>query len=539
MTPRDMRFTARLVALVLVLGAVPRPTRLRAETVDELLAAATDLYAHQRWADACEKFAQLLAAAPDDPRAVAARFYFGEALSQARRYAEAQRQFAEMLQRDPDGRYACQALFRAAEAAYLAGDRATAKRDLAAFHERYADDALNRFVLPYLGDIALEAGDVKTAQQCFAEALDRFTAGPLAEDCRLGLAECLERQGELDGARKGYAALADAGGPLADQALAHLSILENEAGSDAQALAAFDRLAHDFPDSPYAADAALRLAERAIAREQFDDARKLLAAVPDRHEAIEKVDSAAAELHQRKWYLQGQLGIAQSHWSQAEASLEKLIKAYPKGSLALPSAFLLGEVAFRQGLYHQAAERLADVAAKAQGDEPWLATAELRRAQSLAQLKEWDEALALARSIEKRFPNFDSQAEADYLAGRCLAAQAEFEQAREAYGKAIEASHGRNSETAAMAQCMTGESYFHQEEFAAALAQYRKVEQYPYPRWQAAALVQAGKCHELLGHPRDAVEAYRRLIKEFPDSPFAAEATRRLAAAEKEVAGRP
>ena len=50
-----------------------------------------------------------------------------------------------------------------------------------------------------------------------------------------------------------------------------------------------------------------------------------------------------------------------------------------------------------------------------------------------------------------------------------------------------------------MAQWMIGESFFHQEKYAEALAEYLRVDdRYPFPRWQAAALLQAGKCHERL-----------------------------------------
>ena len=90
-----------------------------------------------------------------------------------------------------------------------------------------------------------------------------------------------------------------------------------------------------------------------------------------------------------------------------------------------------------------------------------------------------------------------------------------------------------------MARWMSGESYFHQEDYQAALAEYQKVDAYPFPRWQAAALLQAGKCHEVLGQWTDAVAAYERIVKSFPDSGLTAEASRRIEAARSGLAGRP
>ena len=78
-----------------------------------------------------------------------------------------------------------------------------------------------------------------------------------------------------------------------------------------------------------------------------------------------------------------------------------------------------------------------------------------------------------------------------------------------------------------MAQWMIGESYFHQENYDAALREYLRVEiLYAYPRWQAAALLQAGKCQELLGRRKEAAELYARLIKAYPNTEFTEEGTR-------------
>ena len=109
---------------------------------------------------------------------------------------------------------------------------------------------------------------------------------------------------------------------------------------------------------------------------------------------------------------------------------------------------------------------------------------------------------------KRTIPNFEQQYEVDYLLGRCLANQADFEAARQAYNKVIRSAAGAKTETAAMAQWMIGETYFHQKNYEAALREYLRLEiLYAYPEWQAAALLQAGKCHERLGEAKEAAEA--------------------------------
>jgi len=240
-------------------------------------------------------------------------------------------------------------------------------------------------------------------------------------------------------------------------------------------------------------------------------------------------------------YLHGQLAASQEKWEQAQKSMETLVSEFPHSSLRRSAQFWAAESIYRQGDYEAAGarfDRLADETAG--GQEAWLAMVPLRRAQVRAHQRKWQEAYDLAATIEKRFPNFEQQYEADYVLGRCLAAQADFDGARRLYQKVIRAERGGKTETAAMAQWMIGESYFHQKDFAAALREYLRVEiLYAYPTWQAGALLQAGKCHELLGQWKDAVEVYDRLLKVYPQTTFTDEARRRLQAARQHAGDQP
>jgi TolA-binding protein len=60
---------------------------------------------------------------------------------------------------------------------------------------------------------------------------------------------------------------------------------------------------------------------------------------------------------------------------------------------------------------------------------------------------------------------------------------------------------------------------------------------YAFPRWQAAALLQAAKCRELLGEWSEAVRLYSRLLEKYPDTPYTEDAKSRLQAARDHLAG--
>jgi cellulose synthase operon protein C len=118
---------------------------------------------------------------------------------------------------------------------------------------------------------------------------------------------------------------------------------------------------------------------------------------------------------------------------------------------------------------------------------------------------------------------------ADALLGRSLENQARFEEAREAYLRVIESEHGKQTETAAEAQFRIAESHLKEKNYDLALKEYYKVYAgYDAPRYESAALFQAGRCDASLKNWRGAVQSYRTLLEEFPESEFAEEARSQL-----------
>jgi TolA-binding protein len=218
--------------------------------------------------------------------------------------------------------------------------------------------------------------------------------------------------------------------------------------------------------------------------------------------------------------------------------MERLLKEFPASPLALAATYWLAESDYREHRYEEAGRRLADLAPRVEhSQEPWAGMVPLRQAQVLAHQKQWSEAYDLAGGIPARWPDFHQQYEADYLMGRCLMAQAKLQDARAAFDRVVRSTTGGRSETAAMAQWMIGETYFHQKNYLEAIKAYYRVERlFPYPRWQAAALLQSGKCHEMRGEFADAVQRYGQLLKDYPNSPFAEDAEQRLRVARKRTA---
>ncbi len=475
------------------------------------------------------------------------------------------RQVISDLAQDPAGSELAQELkVRVGELAQAAGESEFANDLLASVSDgsaRLVDRAKSS-----LGWNHFEAGRWEDAVAAFDEVLKSGATGNAAAEASVLRARAFEHLQKADEALAQYKSVAEqfADSPRAAEAL-HRAARLLETGGDSEQAASFyaqilekypdyaalddvlfreawlsrttdpkfaeqllERIRTEFAASDAAPEAILQLAELNLADGQLDRAAELLRDVtrPD----------APANVRARALYQEGRVELARGNWDEALRPLEQLQRELPDSSQALAAEYLRGEVAFRKGDFEQAAGLLAEVNAKAQGlSEAWLPTSELRRAQALAQTKHWAEAAEVARSLSSRFPDFAQRYEADYLIGRAFAAQAEFDEARNWYAQVLASPAASGTETAAMAQWMTGESYFHQQQYAAALGEYLKVDP-SHARWHAAATLQAGKAQEALGRWQDAATSYAELVRQYPDSPLAAEANQRRSAAKARAA---
>jgi TolA-binding protein len=157
----------------------------------------------------------------------------------------------------------------------------------------------------------------------------------------------------------------------------------------------------------------------------------------------------------------------------------------------------------------------------------------LKQIQCWVVLKRWKEVLTAVQALRGELAaNDPAVAELEYARGQAWLGQGRLEEARAAFQAAIEAPQA--GEVAAQAQLMRGETFYHEDRLREALREFLKVDiLYDAPRWQAAALLEAGKVYERLQQWSDAAETYQRLISRFPDDPSAAEARTRRAAASR------
>lgn len=391
---------------------------------------------------------------------------------------------------------------------------------------------------------ALEASNrPEDALAAYSDAAARFAGRAEAPRAALARARLLARLGRHEDAASAYARLisdraaVDAlarDGATVDVLLAEQGWALVDAARPVDADRVFQRLLADHPASPHAAEARFNLAESANQARNYAEVVRLLApvfaAAGERKDAAKSPGDATDRLMPAILYRLGRSQVELRDWTAAAATLDRLLVRFPDNPYLREARFLRAEASLQLG-DAAAAEPIftALLAEPGRADDPPGFRQTVRREQfrSWVELKRWKDLAPAAEAYRRDLkPDDPTAAEVDYDLGQAQMGLGRVEDARKTFQAVIDAGHG--GELAAQAQLMRGESYFHESRWREALREFLRVDVlYRAPRWQAAALLEAGKVYERLGQWADAAETYDGIMARFPRDPAAAEARTR------------
>lgn len=383
------------------------------------------------------------------------------------------------------------------------------------------------------------ANEREQSLEAYTSVIERYSKSDQARAAALGRARLLADIGESDRAASEFGKYVEKysadgkGSDSWDAILAEWGWSLMDARKTVEAAEVFRRLLAEHSTSPRAADARMVLAELAYRSGNTDDAVVLLEPV------IAAGAATDVAIRQSALVLRGRIAFDKKDWQSAARDFELAIAESPDGKRSHEARFWKAEVALRSGDAVSAEQLFAALASDAsEAAKPWIPSCRLRRIQSLAALKKWNEVLAASESFQSEFSKSSLVPEVAFARAQALMAQARFDEARAAFDSAITTDAA--SELSAKAQWMRGETYFHQKDYKSAIREYHKVELlYRAPEWQAAALLEAGKAYEKLGQWTQAAAAYEKLLRAFDRTSHAEEARRLLGEAKKRAAESP
>ena len=311
---------------------------------------------------------------------------------------------------------------------------------------------------------------------------------------------------------------------LKAEVLFQLAWVHQDRGDSAEAISSFVQLVNNHPESKYWPDAAYRIAKHNVTTKNYAGAKELIAkilAVSDLPEAIDA----------RTHFLAGKVAFAEQDWPKVETAMQAFSTKASNNNTKLTAKYFMAEALFQQQNNARAIvafnELHQDIDSLPNQYQPWVW---LRKASLHLFAGDATAAARIATEGKQRFKDFESGYEFDFLVARGLESEGLLTDARQQFKKVIASPTGSKTVAAAHSQWRIGETYFHQEKYKLAIAEYYKVDSlYAYPKWRAAALIQAGKCQEHLANPKNANKLYRQLLERYPESEFAAEAKGRMA----------
>jgi TolA-binding protein len=414
---------------------------------------------------------------------------------------------------------------------------------------------------------ALEASrQTEAALKAYALVVERFAKSDQAAPAGIAHARLLDKAGRpADAARSFERLLGDpdrrqqlqGAGLPADALLADWGRALLDSDKPAEADRVFTRLLDEYPHSPFAATARFNLAESANLAHNHAEVVRLLAPLVEKQPrprqsgatTASKRDSTARvpaagssetdplqRLLPAVLYRLGRTHIEMKDWNSAAKTLDRLLAEFSDSPYRREALYFRAESALQQGDAATAESRftaLVDEPPSAGDPKGLIFGARMKRIQCRVALKRWKDVLEEVKTMKSALAAGDPAiAELNFAAGQALLGLARLQEAKAAFQSVVDSHAGTDLE--ARAQVMCGETYFHQDQFREALRIFLKVDiLYDAPRWQAAALLEAGKVYERLDQWADAAETYERLLSRFPHDPAAPEARQRKAAASR------
>lgn len=326
---------------------------------------------------------------------------------------------------------------------------------------------------------------------------------------------------------------------LFDQSAKLDQILDEWAGTNLQA-ANFEEsdriyrtLLDRFPDSPFAGQARLSLAESQM---QNDNLQPAL----DEFNAILANQNYAAREKSAALYHIIDIHAARQQWDTVSTLATQFLNDFPDHERTADIQLLSAEALVNQKQFQQANAQLTLLRrAIGNGELPrsdWMGRVWVLLAEVALAEKQYADVDQIAAEMIRIFPKSKWLFQIRFLQGRRWKSQAppDFALARQYFQEVTSDESVQGTETAARSQFLIAETYLLQQDFENAAREYHRVHLiYSVPEWQARSLFQAAACEERLNKPTEAIRSYSELADQFPNHDLVTKAKERLQALQK------
>lgn len=458
----------------------------------------------------------------------------------------------------PENPFAAKSEYKIAWINYLRGANDVALAEVNAFLQKHPESPDLPSAAFLLGLLQTVQGDYESAQAQFQRVSDQFPQSEFAPEARYRAAECLQQLGSLAAAATAFESFAQAHAshPLRRDALLNaaearfasrqykesvplykaaleagleegqtpevqyrIALALHNAGEVPAASEAFAKLIADSPASPHLAEAHYRLGDNALAVEK------------DPVKALSSFQAALDAAPEGPWAARALRGAALARYeskdfdSAASTFLDHATR-FPQTPLPEEAYVWTGEHFFDKEQWSNAI-LIFEAMLKALPEYPTPERVLLKIAECASHGGEATDVLPRLQAVVDAAPTSSLAAEARFRMAKLYEGQEEVEKAMQYYTAAAEANNG---DIGARSRYRMAELLAESDKPDDAAREFMRVAiLYLHEELSPSALLRAGQAYEAAQKPGQAIKAYKELVKDFGDSPPAAEAKEALA----------
>ena len=283
-----------------------------------------------------------------------------------------------------------------------------------------------------------------------------------------------------------------------------------------------------FPDSPFAGQARLSLAESMLEAGKLDEALTEM-------EAINATTKYGAAEKERALFHVIELQAATRNWQAVVKAVDEFLANYAASPLAAQTRLFAGNAQVELQNSAEATRILTalrdEIVADKIPTQDWTDRVWVVLAESALSAKEYEKIDLLEAELKQRSAMSPFMFQVMDVQGRRWKQQAppDFEKARKYFEQVTADTAGQGTETAARCQFLLAETLLLEMKLDDAVKEYFKVYlNYSYDELRVQALFQAATCEVRLEKKESAVRDFKELIATFPESPLAKQATEEL-----------